>query len=324
MYYNTNTSFGRQSSSPVGTTPSWDVDAVLGLIHPMRDAYRCTGYAPSMRRRCMNQVASFQEGRAILLRLAKGDVSTAMESPKLDTAAHHTLCYRHKNQVDDVVEEWISLLKEWASQNTKKTKSRSSDSCSHSYKPKSGKSEYAEVKMEDLEHTMESILKSDSEIHQFMRLYFEKLAKREEAEQAAREQKTRVKEEQETREQEDRAEEERLRKEQRKREQEARRKEEQQREERCAQEERARLAKQRREKEAREKAARETQSWTQSWEDYIEAWDDIQSLKSKSVSRPDSPLIIPYPFLATKTNSNLVSSKTAYSLACEIGATIRR
>ncbi|KAK6083684.1 stress response protein nst1 [Seiridium cupressi] len=299
MYYNATNSFDWQSSPLSGTTSSWDPDTVLGLIHPMRGSFRCTGYAPSKNRRCMNNVGSFQSGRSILLRLSKGDVSRAIDSPGMHRAAGFTLCYLHGDQVDNVASKWSSLLRTWASENSKPTKARSESPLPYTFDAKTRKSAYVRVKKEeDLEYDVESLLETNfgplprknMTLREMLRFLAQEVEEREEAERQARgkeerearekkEQEAREKKEQEAREKEER--EAREKEEHEQREREARKREEQQRKEREAREERVRLAKERREKEAREKAAREAQSWTQSWENYIKSRDAIKTFRSQ-------------------------------------------
>ncbi|KAM0815169.1 hypothetical protein AB5N19_00963 [Seiridium cardinale] len=225
----------------------------------------------------------------------------------MDRAAGFTLCYLHGNQVDNVASKWSSLLRTWASENSKPTKARSESPLPYTFDAKTRKNAYVRVKKEeDLEYDMESLLETNfgplprknMTLREMLRFLAEEVEEREEAERQARgkeerqarenqERETREKEEREAREKKEREAREkeereaREKEEQEQREQEARKREEQHRKEREAREERVRLAKERREKEAREKAAREAQIWTQSWENYIEAWDAIKTFKSQ-------------------------------------------
>lgn len=291
MHYYSN-SFGYQPSS--SNTNSWDPDTVLHLIHPARGAYKCTGYAPSKNRRCMNQVASFGSGRAILSSLAQKDVTEAVESPALEEAAGFTLCYLHKSQAHTVSQQWSRRLRAWASENEKDTrkssssKTESDSSFKHTSKPHWASGD-AKMKEEDSENEgfanaadalqwksiQAALTKLNMSLTDLTVLLKEMYKAKQQQEKAKREQEARE-------------EEERSRQEQARREQAARDDEKRDRKAREAQaeasRERVRLAKERRDREAQERAAREADAWAHAWKRYTKAWDKIKTVKSEEVS----------------------------------------
>lgn len=98
--------------APFSPTKNWDPDTALGLIHPMRGMFTCTGYAPSSGRRCIEAVHSFGDGRAILGKLAKMEIPDAVEATGLlKEAAALTLCRQHGWQAHDISRQWGSLLR---------------------------------------------------------------------------------------------------------------------------------------------------------------------------------------------------------------------
>ncbi|KAH6652258.1 hypothetical protein BKA67DRAFT_573422 [Truncatella angustata] len=272
----------KNSQRPSHTKSAWDPDVVLELIHPMRGCYRCTGYAPSKGRRCMNQVGSFGNGRAMLDRLSRGDINEAIRSPDMEDAACLTLCYLHKDQAGDVSRRWLLLLKKWASQNGRapsasrysSTKANSRPSVAPTWKTESGEFENVRFNQEDdLHQSIEDLLSEQlgqkshesKRLRAQLRLLAKILAERERQEQLKREQEACD-------------EKERMQKEKEKHEREARNKAESERKEREAK-------KEQRERTAQEKAAREAEAWARSWEQYTDAWDNIKNPKSKQVSR---------------------------------------
>jgi hypothetical protein len=323
MYYYNN-SFGYQSSS--SNTDHWDPDTVLHLIHPDRGAYRCTGHAPSKNRRCMNQVASFGSGRAILSSLARKDVSEARESPDLEKAAAFTLCYLHKSQADTVAYQWNRLLRAWARENknnagTSRSSKTEADSSSK-HKPKTKRESGAPKEEEDFESGESGNFTNEQQesIQDFLKklnMNTDDLTAILDAIFKDKQRKERAKCEQEAREKEEH-EEEQNRKEQAKREKAARDEEERSRkareEQAAAAKERVRLAREQREKVAREKAAREAEAWAQAWERYTEAWEEIKTVKSEEVSHGSAPFFLPCCVGYTKrfeTDTHLSFPRTA-------------
>jgi hypothetical protein len=294
--------FCEYQTIPPNTTSDWDPDTVLELIHPLRNTYKCTGWARSKRRRCMNSVASFKDGRTILGRLAQKSVSQAIASSKLEEAAECTLCYLHKGQVDDVTSKWISLLEEWASdaQYTKPTSDRAARSGKRAGDvPTYGHNtnctstgRFSVKKEEDWQQLQDDFAKANEEIrrtNEVLRFLMEMVAQQQKENQAreyaerVRRERTNIEKEAREREVYEKKECERRAAEKEARDREARRKAEQERKEREAREEIWRAAREQRVRNAREKAAREAESWTQSWKTYAEAWDTIKDTKSKKV-----------------------------------------
>ncbi|ORY69546.1 uncharacterized protein BCR38DRAFT_471033 [Pseudomassariella vexata] len=312
MYYGT--------SSMSSKSPYWDPETVLELIHPLRHAVRCTGIAPSKRRRCMNQVASFSDGRRILDNLARTmDATQAAESPDLKNAASSTLCYLHGDQYIKVARQWSSLLRAWQLQN--KTSTLKSDSDTTPLRRTKAAKPFAEsirVKVEDDDglakterdrqwEAIEAMMKKlginmqdvldDMERKQWDRearkheKREDERKKRQEFEQEkrdrARQEKERQEKERQEKERQEKERQEKERQEQRKAEEEKKRKEKEAREE--AIRERARIAREKRAKEAREKAEKEAQEWAQAWKRYCKAWNRIETDLYAKFSEDDVP-----------------------------------
>jgi hypothetical protein len=101
-----------QSPAPACPTKNWEPDTTLGLIHPTRGLFTCTGYAPSSGRRCIEPVRTFGDARAILGKLAEMEIPDALENQTMmREAASFTLCHQHQWQSTDISRQWGSLLR---------------------------------------------------------------------------------------------------------------------------------------------------------------------------------------------------------------------
>lgn len=112
-------------------TTQWDPEAILGFTNLDRGSFTCVGYAPSMHRRCRNPIGQNERdlvyGMLDLLDLRS--TNSGKVATQLKKVACRSLCWRHGDQANDVVEKWEASIAAYkARENTKQSKLRTKKS----------------------------------------------------------------------------------------------------------------------------------------------------------------------------------------------------
>lgn len=241
----------------------WDPEAILGITNPDRGTFTCVGYAPSMRRRCRNPIARNNRDvvYGLLEILALTGPSSRMFAGLLEKAAYRSLCWRHGNQVDDIVEKWEAIIIA-LDLPAPKAKGKGKQSNSHAKESQSTGSYYTRYTDEYIKTEEEEDLK-----------WKEREQDRREAQQN-QQRKKRQEEEQE-----------KEKKQQERRDREARERRQQETQKRRGE----------REQQAREQAMKERRDWQQAWQGYVTKWAAFEESKHEPRTAQQAQALIPWP-----------------------------
>jgi hypothetical protein len=243
-----------QSSFIDHKSPAWDPCATLEIVNPDRGCLTCVGYAPSQRRRCRNPIAA--GNRSCVYKMLEALANTSPDSrsikSQLEQIAALSLCRRyHQNQIDSVVDQWLSRITLMRRRQSSQFDYEDLDT--HHARPKatrgsnwqswSSKSHAPEGKPQTSKSNSQA-REQDTAERQQREDRRRREQKRREAERAEEERQERERE----------ASAERERQNEKLRQQAAQRKREE------------------RQKQAHGKAEQERKTWDQAWEDYVKGW----------------------------------------------------